>query len=606
MFLKKKVLLAALLFLGLAGVFIFLFGGSINALSDESQAAANYILAKPQNAWTTMALASVGQNNIPSEHLKNITSNNANDYSSAVLAITALGQDPRTFGGSDYAAKLKSFWNGTQLGDSNLLNDDIFGLLALVSAGEPLSNPIVSGIKNYIISEQNSDGGWGWSPSAGSDSNMTSASVMALVSAGVPTADNSILTAVNFLKTMQNQDGGFGYDGSDWGKVSDAASDSWVISAIYAISQNPADWNKGEVNPITYLQSLQDATSGFFHHQQGDQETSFTPTETAYAIIALEAKFFPLNIVAPPQTFLFRIEGKDETICQGSATGPTAMDIVKNAALICNFTYNIETTSYGPYLTAIAGDEASGSIGWLYLVNSISPPVGAADYNLQQGDEAVWYFGDFSWKPTKLEMDNNETTASPRVTFFDSSTWQNLEGATVKAGNSTFITDSSGMVSVSIASLQDGLYQIFAEKEGYIRSNKVILAVGQAPSDHQVGLKVNLVQTQPLQEDDQDSIFFSVSPSEVDFGDMKAGDSKTKTLSLSNSGSKNINVDVEVGGAEVFMSNTFINGNIWNDFSANVAKNASLDIQLMLSVPDSYSGEFGEQDGGLTFWAIIP
>ena len=596
---KKEVILVVLLFIGLASA------GILNAVSEASQAAINYILTKPQNAWTTMAKAAASQSNISSDHLLNISGNNANDYSSAILAITAINQGPRVFGPSDYVAKLESFWDGTQLGDQGLLNDDIFGLLALISAGEPALNPIVAGIKSYIMSEQNSDGGWGWSPAAGSDSNMTSASIMALISAGVSNADPVIQKATDFLKTMQNQDGGFKYDASDFSKVSDAASDSWAISAIYAIGQNPSQWTKGTGDPLTHLKSLQDSAGGFFHHQQqGDQETSFTPTETAYAVIALEGKFFPLNIVAPTQNFSFRIEGRDETICKGSTSGPTAMDIVKNAASICGFTYNIETTSFGPYLTAIANDTASGSSGWLYLVNSISPAVGAADYNLQAGDEVLWYFGEFSLKPTKLEMDNNGTTVSLHAAFFDNSTWQDLSMATVKAGSSDFITDSSGKVSFSIASLQDGLYQMFAVKNGYIRSNKIALNVGQAPASHGVGLRVNVLQIQPLPQNNQDSIVFSVSPSVVDFGDMKAGDTKSRTINLSNDGSQNIYVETEVEGAEVFKSNLTVNGNLWNNFSANIVKNSSSDIQLGLAIPNNYSGSFGEREGGLTFWAV--
>ena len=605
MFSKKKVTLTLLLFMGLAGGIIFLFSGSMNAVADVNQAAVNYILAKPQNAWTTMALASVGQNNIPSEHLKNIASNKANDYSSAILAIAAINQYPRTFGGSDYVAKLESFWDGTQLGDSSLLNDDIFGLLALISSGESFSNPIVAGIKNYIVSKQNPDGGWGWSPTANSDSNMTSAGIMALISAGVPNTDTIIQKAVGFLKTMQNQDGGFVYDIPGAGKVSDAASDSWAISAIYAIGQNPSGWTKGTGDPITHLKSLQDTVGGFFHHQQGDQETSFTPTETAYALVALEGKFFPLNIVAPVQTFPFRIEGKDGAICQGNTAGPTAMDIVKNAASICNFAYDIQTTSYGPYLTAIAGDTASGNTGWLYLINGTLPSVGASDYNLNEGDDVLWYFGDFSWKPTKLEMDNDETTASLHVTFFDGSTWQDLEGATVYVGDSTFVTDSSGETSIGIASLQNGMYQIFAEKNGYVRSNRAMLTVGQAPADHQVGLKVNILQVQPLPQNNQDTIIFSVNPSTIDFGDMKVGDIKSQIVNLSNNGSQNLYVKTEVTGAQVFQSNLTVNGSAWNNFSANIEKNSSSSIQLGFSIPNNYSGSFGGQEGGLTFWATI-
>ncbi len=448
MFLKKKIVLSVLFFSAIAGSIVFLSASIINGATDESQKAVSYILTKPQNAWTTMALSATGQNNIPSDHLKNITSNSANDYSSAILAITAINQDPKTFGGSDYVAKLESFWDGTQLGDASLLNDDIFSLLALISAGEPASSPIVTGIKNYIISKQNSDGGWGWSPSAGSDSNMASAAIMALISAGVFNTDPVIHNAVEFLKTMQNQDGGFLYDASGSERVSDAASDSWAVSAIYAVSQNPLQWTKGNANPITNLKSLQDTSKGFFHHQNGDQETFFTATETAYAVLALEGKFFPLNIFSQKQTFLFRIEGKDKVICQGNAEGPTAMDIVKNAANICNFTYNIQTTPYGPYLTSIANDTASGNIGWLYLINGASLLVGASDYNVKQGDDVLWYFGDFSWKPTKLEMENDGITVSLHVIFFDGASWQNLSGATLHIGESDFITDFSVKYSV--------------------------------------------------------------------------------------------------------------------------------------------------------------
>lgn len=591
MFIRKKILLTVILFAGLAGAVC------------ANQSAINYISSKTQNAWITMALASAGQNNISSDHLKNITSGNANDYSSAILAITAISQDPRIFGGSDYVANLESFWDGTQLGDSGLLNDDIFGLLALISAGEPVSNPIVAGIKNYIISKQNSDGGWGWSPSASSDSNMTSAGIMALVSAGVLNTDTAIQNAVNFLKTMQNQDGGFGYDGSGPERVSDTASDSWAISAIYAIGQNPSQWTKGANNPITHLESMQDASGGFFHHQQGDQENSFTPTETAYAIVALAAKFFPLNIVQPVQTFPFRIEGKNETVCQGNAAGPTAMDIVKNASSICNFGYDIQTTSFGQYLFSIEDDEASGSIGWLYLVNGASPAVGASDYYLQPEDEVLWYFGDFADKPAKLVLDNDGTTASMHVTFFDGS-WKNLEGATVYVGNSVFITDSEGKISFSLASLQDGIYQIFAQKSGYVRSNKATITVGQAPASHGVGLKVNILQTQPLPPNNQESIVFSVSPSAIDFGDMKAGDAKSKVVNLSNSGTQNLYIKTEVTGAQVFKSNISVNGSSWLDFSENILKGNSSDIQLRFSIPSNYSGSFGSQEGGLTFWAV--
>lgn len=600
MFLKKKIILVFLLFVWLQ-VFFY---GSTEAVTDESKKAVDYIALKTQNAWITMALAAAGQDNIPQEHLKNINSNNANDYSVAILAITAINQNPRIFGGSDYVAKLESFWDGAQLGDKSLLNDDIFGLLALTSAGENSSNPIVAGIKNFIISEQNPDGGWSWSPSGGSDSNMTSAGIMALIGTGISASDAAIRGASEFLKTTQNQDGGFSYDASESERASDAASDSWAISAIYAMGQDPLQWKKQGQDPISNLKSLQDSAAGFFRHNPGSQENSFTSTETAYAIIAIEGKFFPLRVFAHIQSFPFRIEGKNKTICSGSAEGPTALDIVKNAAIICGFAYNIEETQYGPYLSSIAGEEASGLNGWLYLVNFMSPSVGASDFGLKQGDEVLWYFGDFNWKPLKIDMQNDGITASLHLAFFDNSAWQNLLGAKVHAGSSDFITDSSGVVSIGIASLKDGLYRIFAEKEGFVRSNQVVLTVGQAPDGHRVNLKVNVLQSGPLPEDDQDNISFSVNPSAIDFGDIKAGVSKTKIVKLSNNGSKNIYVETDVAGAEIFKSYLTVNGLAWQNFSENISKNNSSDINLGLHILSDYSGSFGEQEGNLIFWAM--
>ena len=190
------------------------------------------------------------------------------------------------------------------------------------------------------------------------------------------------------------------------------------------------------------------------------------------------------------------------------------------------------------------------------------------------------------------------------VTFFDGSAWQNLEGATVYVGNSVFITDSGGKTSFGLAVLQDGIYQIFAQKSGYVRSNKATITVGQAPASHGVGLRVNVLQIQPLPQNNQDSIVFSVSPSSIDFGDMKAGDAKSKVVNLSNNGSQNLYIRTEVTGDQVFKSNITVNGTVWNNFSKNIVKSNSSDIQLKLSIPSNYSGTFGGQEGGLTFWAV--
>src|SRR3989344_1396098 len=115
-----------------------------------------YLLNHSNSPWATMGLAAIGETQIPSDHLKTVLSNTANDYAKTILAITALDKDPRTFTSEDYIAKLKTFHTQNQIGDSTTINDDIFAMLALVSSGEPLTDPAISDAKKIILQNQNS------------------------------------------------------------------------------------------------------------------------------------------------------------------------------------------------------------------------------------------------------------------------------------------------------------------------------------------------------------------------------------------------------------------------------------------------------------------
>src|SRR5258708_10789386 len=124
-----------------------------------------------------MARAGIGQNSGQTILRSPISNGSDTDYEKRILAITALDENPRTFGSENFVEKLESFFDGNQIGDSSLLNDDIFGVLALTSAG--ISNNTVSKSRQFILSHQNSDGGWGVATSVGSDSNTTAMAVAA-------------------------------------------------------------------------------------------------------------------------------------------------------------------------------------------------------------------------------------------------------------------------------------------------------------------------------------------------------------------------------------------------------------------------------------------
>ncbi|OGF52524.1 hypothetical protein A3I27_02825 [Candidatus Giovannonibacteria bacterium RIFCSPLOWO2_02_FULL_43_11b] len=359
-----------------------------------------YLKTKTPNPWITMALSAVGEN--PDvDYLKSFVGASASDYEAAILALTAAGKDPRSFPNENFVQKLKSFYSNGQIGDPSLLNDDIFGLLALLAAGEPIGDEVASGAKNFIVQNQKEDGGWAFALSTGSDTNMTSMTLMALLEAGASKTDANISKAVGYLKDAQNSDGGFPYDPkSSFGTSSDASSDAWALSALNKLGEDLNGWKKDGQGPSEHLSGLE-APSGYFEFQKGSGEDAFSLVTTSYAVIALSGKYYPVSKIALQEnpSVSFKIEGKTKTYCKGEAQAPDALELVKIAASNCNFTYNIKDTSYGPYLEQIGDDKASGTDGWLYAVNFILPNIGAADYKLKIGDYVLWHFGEFDWQP---------------------------------------------------------------------------------------------------------------------------------------------------------------------------------------------------------------
>ena len=571
----------------------------------DQQGAQSFLLAQQSSdsPWVTMALAALGASGINSDYLKNVSGSNAINYEAPILAITALGQDPANFGAQDYVAKLKSFFNAGQIGDPTALNDDFFGILALSSAGLPDSDPEISGSKTFILSHQNSDGGWGWSLSAGSDSNDTAAAIMSLVASGVPASDGRVASALSYLKTDQAADGGFLYDGQTAG--TDSSSTSWVVWALNSLAINPQSWSKGASNPISYLASYQN-TDGSFKWMATDTTVPAAPI-TADAVIALAGKTLPLKTVnssAQAQTFSFRIEGSKDTLCTGQTLGPTAMDIVKNASTQCGFSYNIQTTSYGPYLNQIGSDAASGQNGWVFLVNDTEPNVGAADYQLMPNDQVLWFFGDYTWLPIKLALSSAQTGSGQSVVAtvedFNNNIWSPLAGANVTVGTKTFTTDSSGQATVTN---QDGYYQVFAQESGYIRSNAQLLQIGQ-PASGQVNLTASISSGQVQGTSTQTStIAFSVNPTSLDFGSLKQNVPSAKQITITNTGNVNINVKSAVLGDSLFTDNLTIGQLPWQKFAAALNAGQNQNQQVALTLPASYAQTAGQKTGQLIFWA---
>lgn len=257
------------------------------------------------SAWVVMAISAAGEDpndwkmgtNSIVDYLRDNASSLgdiATDWARSILAIAAAGENPWDFGGVDCVAKLKTYHDGNQIGSASLLNDDFWGVLALVSTSESLSSEIITDSVAFIKDNQNDDGGWSHVVDGTSDVDNTAAAIMALIAAGESASSTTIVNALSYLESKQQTDGGFLSEGS-----TNAAADSWAINAIVAAGQNPTsnDWTNNGNNPVGHLLSLQIADGSFNWTASLNSNPEWM---TAYAIPALLGKPYPIAVVTPP------------------------------------------------------------------------------------------------------------------------------------------------------------------------------------------------------------------------------------------------------------------------------------------------------------------
>ena len=293
---------------------------ALDYLAGEQQSDGK-IAAFATSGWAVMAIAAAGEDpdswtnggdsivDYMRSNMDHLDANKATDWERFILAVVAAGENPRDFGGVDCIATLLDFYDGTQIGDDGMLNDDFWGILALASIGETQG---VADSKNFIINNQNSDGGWGWIVGDVSDADNTAAAISALLAAGQSSSSQVITDALAYLKSQQQNDGGFSSEGA-----TNAGVDTWAINAIVDVGQSPvADaWRKSGNNPIGHLLSLQDTDGAF---KWSATQRSSPEWMTAYAVIALLGGSWPEDATAPAISSLSPSSGASTT-----STSPT-------------------------------------------------------------------------------------------------------------------------------------------------------------------------------------------------------------------------------------------------------------------------------------------
>jgi len=584
------------------------------------------------SAWVTMAIAAGGEDphtwkvgSNPSivdyleTHAGNANVSIAPDVARMILAIVAAGESTTDFGGIDFVDALKTLYDDGQIGDTSLLNDDFWGVMALISAGESLSSEIIANSVGFIKNNQNDDGGWSWAINQSSDVDDTACAVMALIAAGESSGSNAITNSLNYIKSQQADNGGF----LSWG-ATNPSTDSWAIDAIVAAGQNPTSsyWTKNNNTSIDDLLGFQNL-DGSFPDWQGNP----SPWITAYAIPALLGKPYPVEVLQPqaPGSVYVRVEGQSSTIWSGDVTvtesditadnsgttyhlsDPTALGALDEASNHEErFSYYVTDEYGGLYAKSIAGEQPGGANGWMYRVDYYSPSVGADQFILAETtppapphEEVLFYYG--AWTDLPLKISVNKTAVakgeefSVTVSVYNDTAhdWSACENATVYADHD-YTTGSDGKVNITID--RDGTFKLFAEKSGCIRSDKVSVRVGTGVSSQaQVSLSATITP----------AISIEVTPDSIDFGDLAPGyTSDACSITIENKGGMPVTVTVETTDQAqgLFTNGLKLDNNSWRLFGKTINANDNLETQAKLAVPLDYAG-VGTKTGTLIFWA---
>ncbi len=455
----------------------------------------SYLQSQAQNdAWVLMALRASGQ--YPSADALSIDGlTTATDIERTILGVVAGSGNPYQFKNTDLVARLDGLRQNAQIGDDQLLNDDIFGILAYRSAGYDASDNRVSESHTFVLNHQNGDGGWGYSIGTTSDSNITAMAVIALVKSGSSINDSAMTRAMDYLRTTQQSDGGFAIFS---GQSSDTASTAWVISAIQTIGVDPNAWSNNGLDGFDFLQKTVQS-DGSYVWKSGDSNGS--AIMTAYAAVALAGTGYPVAVTTrqsvpaptpvtpapepvpvqpvpiaptpapapvaplPPKPrptpvavaphIRYRIEGAEKRLCQGEGQAATAMSALEIAEKACDFSVDATQSN------------------WHYRVNWVQSATAANDYQLREGDYVTWYLGDANDLNLRVKIINQQdigitTRVHVLVEHQVNGVFEPATASMVFLGGQRAVSDGNGVV---VFVIKPGSYTLDAGKDGHIRTH---------------------------------------------------------------------------------------------------------------------------------------
>jgi Domain of unknown function (DUF4430) len=172
-------------------------------------------------------------------------------------------------------------------------------------------------------------------------------------------------------------------------------------------------------------------------------------------------------------TVKIRVEGRTQSIfgsSQPTVRADNALQALEAASAAGEFYYLVTTASFGQYVSQIGRYAAAGNSGWVFKVNGVSPPVGADQVALRDGDTVLWYwaeFGDTGGPPT-LDLRRLPANCYLVASVDDKGARQAAAGATLSADGRRVRTNANGRGCIG---RHAGLVR--ATLTGAVRSNAV-------------------------------------------------------------------------------------------------------------------------------------
>lgn len=206
------------------------------------------------------------------------------DLQRTIIGVCAAGKDPRNFGGLNlvelekgtmlpsghFADSVADNKTGQPVGNE-LINAQIFGIIALHCAGEPIPNR--DKCLEWLEKQQHTDGGFTWDVKyfddprdyelVESDVDMTAAALMGFAILGEDESNPVVARALDFLRTRQLDSGGF----YSWG-TENPESCAWTTQALVLLGQDPMgpEWtNSSGENPVSAILNFQLPDGSFSH-----------------------------------------------------------------------------------------------------------------------------------------------------------------------------------------------------------------------------------------------------------------------------------------------------------------------------------------------------